>query len=253
VGRRANLDVIKQWLAAECTGDDPLLCGKAFGAEFDADQMEKLLDVGLGLDDQFEQHEVRGVGEKLLKRVRKQAAHLFARDAATAQQSADLLAVRLAVRTVYTQPPRRLRLGTIVFYDNAYFMCVQPRCDSVRIPPGEPRGFPFLPLKVVAAAPDVARHFVVHDPASGKLISLRITTKPYALSMHDFQGGDHRFVEAKLSKGEWIFKSIKGRRFRWVAELKPEFAQRVAADLAANAARVGLAEAELIRLSRPTE
>jgi Response receiver domain len=254
VGRWANAEKIREWLAVECAADDALVCGNAlpFEAKFELAAMEKLVEIGLGRDEELKTHTARGIGEKILKRVRKQASHLFARDAASAERSTDLLAMRLAIRTVYTRPTRRLRLGTIVWHEDAYLVCVQPRCDSVRIPEGEARGFPFLPLKVVDAKPDTPRDFVIRDAHSEDLISLKLTTKPYALFIYPFLGGDHLFVEAKRrSDDRWHFEGADDRMFSWVAELKPEFAHRVAVELANDAMRVGLAEAELIRLSRP--
>ncbi len=255
VGRHADLSVIKEWLAAECSGESPLVCGSALPFEveagFDAAAMEKLLDVGLGLDEELKQHERRGVGEKTLKRVRKQAAHLFADAAEAAEESGDLLALRMAVRTVYSRPSRRLRLGTIVLHGDAYLVCLQPRCDSVRLDSGTPRGFPFLPLQTVDREKEVGRDFVVAEPESRKLIRLQLRMKPFHLVIHEFMPGPQRHVQAESAgDGAWTFSDAAGQEFRWVAELKPEFAQRVAADFAAEIARVGLAESELMRLSR---
>jgi hypothetical protein len=157
----------------------------------------------------------------------------------------------MAVRTVYSRPSRRLRLGTIVLHGDDYLVCLQPRCDSVRLDVGTPRGFPFLPLKTVGRGQQVRRDFVVAEPESRQLIRLQLTTKPFHLVIHQFMAGPQRYVQAeRAGDAAWTFSDVAGQDFRWVAELKPEFAQRVAADLSAEIARVGLAESELVRLSR---
>jgi hypothetical protein len=254
VGARADVSVIRAWLSAECSDDPALECGSAlpFKAVFEQQEMETISEKGLGLEEELLTYEREGLKkDKKLKHLPKYAAHLFARDAASAELSGNTLANRMAVRTIYTRPARRLRLGTIVAKDGEYAVCVQPRCDSVRLPPGEARKFPFLPLRKVGSTPDTHRDFVVEDASAGGAVSLKLTTKPFSLSMYEFKGGSQRFVEAQeRSDDQWVFVDADNAEFRWVAELKPEFAQRVAIDLGANVVRVGLAESELVRLSR---
>lgn len=254
VGRFADLAVIEEWLAVARTGEHPLKSGSALTPKwsFDAAEMSKLLDIGLGLDEELGQHKKEGISvETLKKKIRPNAAHLFTNDAAEADESADIFGLRMAVRTVYSRPRRILRLGTIVLRDDRYLVCLQPRCDSVRLKPGVPRSFPFLPLKVVGRDDSAPHEFVVQRPDDQELLRLQLSTKPYTLVTVDFICGPNRYVEAaEAGPDAWELKDANDDTLCWVAELKPEFAQRVAVNLAAEIARVGLAESELVRLSR---
>jgi hypothetical protein len=253
VGRRVDLGVIEKWLGRAIAADPPLVCGSELQPQqsFSGPEMTKLLTIGLGLDEKLGEHTKQGLNEKKLKHIRKLAARIFANDGAVADESADRFGLRMAVRTVYASPKRVLRLGVIVRHDGGYLICLQPRCDSVRLKVGEPRGFPFLPLKVVQGPEPKPHEFVVQDPDDRSLVRLHIQAKPFNLLVRQFLCNDNRYVEAaSAGPGNWEFTDADAASFRWVAELKPEFAQRVAVNLAAGIARVGLAESELVRLSQ---
>ena len=248
VGAKADLAAIRIWLERARSGDDSLKCGSALepSQTVTADALEKMLTIGLGLDEERTKHDL---SEKKFKAIRKKAAHLFTNDAEAAEASADIFGLRMAVRTIYTRPPRVLRLGTIVLHADEYLVCLQPVCDSIRLDPGVPRGFPFLPL--IVADGDGARHdFVIQNPETDGLLRLRLQPKPQHLVSFFFLCGANRTVEARKLRGRWVFSDKRPRHFHWVAELKPEFAQRVAVNLASEIARVGLAESELVRLSQ---
>ena len=250
VGAKADLSAINDWLArARASDEDPLSCGSALSVSraLSNQQIETMLTDGLGLDDRLLEQTAHKLGSSALKKVRSQAAHLFTNTPAVAESAANLFGLRMAVRTVYTRPHRVLRLGTIVFRRDEFLLCVQPRCDSVRLDVGEVRGYPFLPLTTTEGA---RYKFVVKHPEDGHLVRLDLDAKPLNLRMIDFTAAEGRCIEAKNRHGEWAF-STPNRRFLWVADLKPEFAQSVAVELGGQLARVGLTESELTRLSRP--
>ena len=56
-------------------------------------------------------------------------------------------------------------------------------------------------------------------------------------------------IDAVQSGDAYFFRDTGQKRLRWVAQLKPEFAQRVAVNLASEFAQVAVDEAELRRLS----
>jgi hypothetical protein len=158
------------------------------------------------------------------------------------------LALLMSVRSRYGSPPPRLSLGTIICETKGetsqYLLCVQPRCDSVRLI-GK-RAFPFLPLK---ETPDGACQLLIDD--RGKLVRLRLKDSPCEARMIRFAPttSKEREVLARLVGTDRVFKvSGTKTRYRWVADLKPDHAQRIANNYAHKISRVGLTESEWMRL-----
>ena len=69
------------------------------------------------------------------------------------------------------------------------------------------------------------------------------------LVMVSFEPGNGA-VQAHIDGDRYYFETGI-EKYRWVAELKPEHGQRAANDLAAQTARVGLAESEWMRRYNP--
>lgn len=155
-------------------------------------------------------------------------------------------AMLMAVRSRYGTPPPKLALGTIV-HDRGrdiYLLCVQPRCDSVRLT-GE-RQFPFLPL----SAADVGYDYVLLHGAG--VVTLQLVDEPYSIEMIGFQPWTEtdREVLAKGDGDDLFFKSgALQTNFQWIAELRADHAQRVANMLAGKISRVALNESEWLRLN----
>jgi hypothetical protein len=251
VGNNADLDVVRSWLDDARTESPALDCGSALKTprQIGAADLRRMLTVGLGRDDALDGYEGQDLSKNVLKAVRRQGAHLFTNSSADADASSDMFAMRMATRTLYRRPARVLQLGTVVLFKGKFLVCIQPRCDSVRIDPADPRSFPFLPFDV--ADDDKTEHgFVVEHPDGSSLVRLRLRSKPFEIRTFRFAADDSRSVRAREIKGRWSFYATGRRRFEWVADLKPDFSQRVAVDLAAEIARVGLNESELVRLSK---
>ncbi len=149
-----------------------------------------------------------------------------------------------------------LKLGCIVKKQNMedsadeYFLCIQPPCDSERVPMldsdgkcSNPRNFIFLKLED-KSSPD----FYVKKE-NGDNIKLRINYKEiYTFS---FAGNKKEMVTMDESG---IFKTYPLKyEFKYVAALKPMFAQKIANNFAAYISRVGLDEFEWQRLKRREE
>jgi hypothetical protein len=250
VGINADLSAIHKWLENEYAASPPLQSGSALDQQknIEHNDLKQMLKLGLGREETFDDYPSE-LGKNALRKIRRQAAHLFTNTSDEADESSDILALRMATRTVYRRPPRVLRLGTVVLSGDGFMVCVQPRCDSVRLDLNTPRAFPFLPLEIAEGAAD-GHQFVVEHPADNALTRVRVQGKPFAIRTFRFKADQSRSVQARWVKGYWSFYTTGNRRFRWVADLKPEFAQRVAVDLGAELARVGLAESELVRLSQ---
>jgi len=201
---------------------------------------------GLGSDEVCERIGTQEIGTKYLRGiVKKNTSQIFAASSEEALGSDNAFANRMTFRTMYSHPPKMLKLGVIIRSEEIFRVCVQPACDSVRLT--SVRSFPFLSLEV-AIKPKT--HYVVADDGSGDWIRLVLGSNPRDITMLEFEPGDRGEVEAEKADGAYIFTDIQGEVHKWVGELKPDLAQKVAVDLAHQFARVAVDEAEQLRLSR---
>lgn len=128
-----------------------------------------------------------------------------------------------------------------------YFLCIQARCDSVRLE--NLRKFLFLPLQKVEV--NKKFHFVAEDEE--EYARLSIVKDAFELRTIKFEpNSKNQIVEAEVMEAEeqekkYYFKSNHGERFIWLADLKDAHAQREANNFAAKISRVGLDESEWLR------
>lgn len=246
VGQNVDLPVLKLWLSDAKRRHLP------FGELIDAakrlstPQVEASLAHGLGTDRGAELVGEIKYGKNYFKKIRGEATKIFASSADEAAQSSADFAHRTMMRTVYSEPPRVLQLGTIVRIADTYRLCMQPLCDSVRI--AEPRAFPFLPLDRVD--PDGKANFVVTDDDGASWTYLQLIGSPRDLYMLSFDPAPNSAVMAIQKDDAYCFIDLDGGIHRWIGELKPEFSQRAAFELAQQFARIAVDEAEFLRLGR---
>lgn len=137
-----------------------------------------------------------------------------------------------------------LSLGTIIkeVEGDRYFLCIQARCDSVRIL--EERKFLFLELQV--AESNTKFHFIVKNETL--FIHLRIIKDAFGLKTIKFSPNEEKqTILASYQGGRYYFISNYGERFLWMADLNDDHAQRVANNYASQLSRVGLDESEWLR------
>lgn len=252
VGKAANTDAIRAWLRATFGS------GATHGALFSLDnpvtetQVVKMLRDGLGRDEALAaQHKDDDRSKTELRKIRDAATNLFCDTEAEAEDADGQFATRMMFRTSYQKPRRRLHLGTVVSRSGDFWMCVQPFCDSEGLEPGAIVSFPFLPLKdPIKGKVD----YVFTDPSETTWKSLALQHSPSDLELIAFEVGADGFVPAWKDHGHYIFRTAEPRRvqrrFRWVGELKSDFAQRVASQLGHQFARVGVDEPEILRRKR---
>jgi hypothetical protein len=247
VGRHVSAPVLKLWLADGKRRQFP------FGELIDENKRLTLSEVtgmlthGLGSEEGCEKVASSRHGKNYFyKTVKPNASKVFASTEEEAAHSDDEFAIRMMLRTIYSQPSRRLQLGTIITSEDNYKICVQPACDSVRLT-GR-RAFPFLQLSI--AGPSKRTSFVVNGEEAGSWVRLLLSLNPRDITMIEFDPGQERAIKAVETNGKYIFTDAQGVVYDWVGILKTEVAQKVAVDLAQQFAQVGVDEAELVRLSR---
>jgi hypothetical protein len=247
VERNVELPVLSLWLADAKRND------LRFGELIDSNkrlslpQVESILTRGLGTDEGLDAIADARCSKSYLKKIKPQATKVFCATAEEAAESDAEFAHRMMMRTVYSAQQRILQLGTIVHSDDGYRLCVQPQCDSVRLTAS--RKFPFLPLSIVDAGQKA--DFVIVDEQSTDWIYLRLDGTPSDLLMLPFDpGANPSVIAAAVDDDLHSFTDSAGAIHRWVGELKPDFAQRTAFELAQQFGRIAVDEAEFFRLSR---
>jgi len=147
----------------------------------------------------------------------------------------------------------KLTLGAVVKGSKSgYWVCIQQRCDSVRIT--EKRRFLFLPLVDVTETPGLKFNFVTNDGRR-----LQLAKKSFDLRTIKFEatlGED--FIKADIKDDKFIFEPLyknghadyhndKDETYEWILDLKDLHAQRIAHDFASDLSRIGLDESEWLR------
>lgn len=124
-----------------------------------------------------------------------------------------------------------------------YLLCIQQKCDSVRLNPGEQRNFLFLALEIVE------KKFSIVYKSGNDFVRLRIINNNcYDLKIIPFSQSSKGMVIAKNKEdGKMSFIDCSGNEYYWVMELKDAHAQRIANEFANKISRVGLDESEWLR------
>lgn len=164
-------------------------------------------------------------------------------------KKANLLFAKLTHHKNVFLPPKEnpfLTLGTIVYSSstNSYFLCIQQRCDSLRI--SGIRRFLFLPLVESGGETNV----VVTDEKQ-----LQVAKSSYDIKTIKFQADKEkrcvcskRIKDENTNKDRFVFTSIHNDEYEWVLELKDLHAQRILNSYSSRLSRVGLDESEWLRL-----
>ena len=249
-GRWADGDAIELWLAHRDSEGLRLSEPLGFPGDESAVRGWRVL-----LDQGFEAPGLPKPEFASRRALRMQAAEPFAEDAEAARRSNRRFAALLTLKTRYPGRPPRLSIGS-VFYtreedQDRYFLCLQPKCDSVRL--RDSSGFPFIPLVPLAEAGDVRDGMslrLVVESKDDQWEHFGIEPKPSELTVRFFKPGQNPpgEVGAKVSlEGHFFFEDTDERQFRWIAQMKDEHALGVAGEVAAALARPGPNDAEWLR------
>lgn len=137
----------------------------------------------------------------------------------------------------------KLTLGTIVrssLNENNYYICIQQKCDSVRIAKDKERKFLFIPLV------KSNKEFSILTPDG---IKLKKVKHSYSIRTIKFVCFDNSgVIFAKNENGKFVFKqkytSPEDEQFEWILDLKDLHSQRIIIDYTSQLSRVGLDESE---------
>ena len=199
-----------------------------------------------------------GIGKTEL---RKQAAEPFAKDSEAALRSNRHFAALLRLKTRYPGRPPRLSIGSLLLStredgEDHYFLCLQPKCDSVRLPAST--GFPLIPLipleGVEVKAQGTSLRLVL-ETGKDQWKDFGIKPKPSELCIRFFKPTSDppgEVVATGMQDGSFFFEDEEGQKYRWMAEMKDEHALGIAGEVASALARPGPNDAEWLRKAAGT-
>jgi len=180
--------------------------------------------------------------KKKLKNNRSDLSSLFEKDGADVSDSNRRFAILTHHKNIFhpLSAAPTLSLGTIVKdSDNHYFVCIQQRCDSVRL--DDKRRFLFLPLEEKGKNPVMVNNE----------LKLGTSKASYAIKTVKFAPSEGQTtIIAMREDDRFLFKSIYGETFEWITELKDLHAQRIADAYTSQLSRVGLDESEWLRVGK---
>jgi len=251
VGDIANINAIDTWLRMKKCGNSYSLNGSWGDVELGFEDICECQRIGIERFD-WKPHLSKEDQNKLKKNVHKALTKTFCNDEDDFQESDYKFAMLTSVKNLYSGSRSPiLTLGTILKEElgnpddsEKYWLCLQPRCDCVRIEGN--RNFFFLALKKVNASNNFD---IVVKIDESRYEKLKINQKIYNASHLEFSPNslDDKVIRAKKEGEIFIFETTDGLVFRLVSELKNEHAQRIANNFAANISRVGLDESEWLR------
>lgn len=246
IGNVAGIKSIQLWI--DQNYNERLNLKNKFGFGRHTPKPHKILkDIfSLGYDNAKEKHDT-------LTFDRKRLAEKLAGSKEIADNINKEFAILTTNKTFYKKPNPHLTLGSVLKRKDkqgkyTYWLCLQPRCDSVRIK--ETRAFPLLFLKKVINGGQF--QILVND--SEEKISLFFKEKAYEMSMVDFRTNTNppSSVKSYERNKKLYFPSCEPKvSYQWIGHLKTEQAQRIANRISSQFSRVGLNESEWFRLKGP--
>lgn len=228
--------------------------------KFTIDEFKDLLNCGIITKFNYENESVKSKNE-LSKKVIKLLPQIIIKGYNTqlssvnvqsqAKRSNILFAKLTTIKTRYlnsSKPILTLGLilkGSTISGKDEYWICIQPKCDSVRLAESENtyqgRSFMFLSLTKTSSNGDIMLESNLGFKIEYSIIKSRqFMFRPTKKGMVVVKGDTCQ---------EWFFLDSFGRRFEYVAELKNDFAQGIANNFASKISRVATNHSEWLRLN----
>ena len=133
---------------------------------------------------------------------------------------------------------------------NKFLLCIQPRCDSVRITEKMP--FPFL-VMTTKKVPASTKQFLVircKKDIIGEFINIKLWLRPFPFQQEmlifDPTASTGNHIAAVRENNNWIFE-CGGTRYEWIADMKDFLAQKICDQLSGRQGSIGLDEYEWLR------
>ena len=253
VGDVANINAIYAWLRMKKSDDSYSLNGSWGGLELTREDICECQRIGIEKSD-WESRLANKKRNNFKNNVHSTLTQTFCDEGENFQELDYKFAILTSIKNRYGGDLSPiLTLGTILkkksdnpVESEKYFICLQPRCDCVRIE--DNKNFSFLPL-VKEDRENFKSDIVIKiDDINYEI--LKVNQKIYDLIQFNFSSNcaDDQIVRAEREESDYIFKTTDEKsRFKWISELKNQHAQRIANDFAASISRVGLDESEWLR------
>ncbi|WP_141699195.1 response regulator receiver domain [Candidatus Thiosymbion oneisti] len=230
----AGIDAIKEWLKRTAGANAEFTFGENKKLSFD--RTVTLLSEGLKKNN--------FLGEKDFKCL----SSGFARKQDSTEELDRQLTWMFNFRTVFNAPPPILHLGTVLRRDNdkddeKFFLCMRPRCDSARLT-GENA---FLLLPLTDPKEKTIQLVIRTSPETYRRVSVGTQASEWSLVRFAPEKVGGAVTAEKDNDGAFFFTAVDGTRYRWVGELKAEFAQRIAHHFATGLSRVAVDNSEWLR------
>lgn len=144
----------------------------------------------------------------------------------------------------------RLTLGTILQLRDGdkdkFLLCLQPRCDSVRLEKDKSWNFPFLILEKAGSNMNIViKAFDGGFKPVDK--SLYYEPKPRNQRVYQFKSVTGDAIVSSNEGGIFKFKDEVNNEFWWIADLKDFVAQKIADEISTRIGSVGFDEYEWLR------
>ncbi len=242
----AGIEAIEHWLKGRLRGGGIVLAPRREGAQGTSMSHDEVLAMlKRGIDAERGPLRKDGRDYHLL-------SHGFSDGADNSRGLDRRLAAAMSLRQVPPATWRQLSMGTVVVAteddEAAPLLCITPRCDSIRLT--EETALLFLPL--TDAKSNTPQIVVPVGDNEHRRMTISLNPSQWC-SVHFVPDADRQCVLAHrdgTDKQPFTFKDVSGGEYRWVGELKPEYAHSIAQAIAVRMSRAPLNPSEWIRRSR---
>ena len=241
VGHNASFSMVQKWFDYRYDMDHTFSCpdrNPGRDITLTRQQMLKCLEIG--------SEEAKFPTKKGSKHLYLSFSRLLLADKGRAEKS-NMDFARLSVsKRRYEKKAPYLTMGTILQKnkDQTLWLCVQPKCDSVRLQ--DPTRFPLLPMHLGANKEDDT--FPSFNKETDEL--MHVVIHPRECRNITFKSAlvDKSRILPMVVKEKWVFCTTESSRFTFVTELKDEIAQNIMNIFAEKVSRVGINPSEWLRL-----